>query len=89
MQLGNSLPAGPSSRLPTPHGLMTKGSAEDLAKEAEEYKKLRKAGKNGFVQQAKGKIKGAKDKLDELAGLKDQLAAKPAHMLLVSLTSTD
>ncbi|OLP94354.1 hypothetical protein AK812_SmicGene23619 [Symbiodinium microadriaticum] len=80
MQLGN-LPDGPSSsRLPTPAGLMTRGSAEDLAKEAEEYKKLRKAGKGGFAQQVKGKCKIGEGKLEELAGLKAQLAAKPAHM---------
>ena len=66
-----------------PYGLKTRGSAEDLAKEAEEYKKLRKAGKGGFANQVKNKAKAVNDKMQELISLKGQLDEKPAHMLLV------
>ena len=66
-----------------PHGLKTRGSAEDLAKEAEEYKKLRKAGKGGFANQVKNKAKAVSDKMEELDSLKAQLDKKPPHMLLV------
>ncbi|CAE7655769.1 unnamed protein product [Symbiodinium sp. CCMP2592] len=72
--------AASAACLPTPQGLMSRGSAEDLAAQAEEYKKLRKAGKGGFANQVKSKSKIANDKLEELAGLREQLAAKPAHM---------
>ena len=85
MQLGSgqSLAASSSQALPTPHGLRTRGSAEDLAKEAEEYKKLRKAGKGGFANQVKNKAKAVSDKMEELDSLKAQLDKKPPHMLLV------
>ena len=89
MQIGSNLPASSTPCLPTPHGLMSRGSAEDLATQAEEYKKLRKAGKGGFANPVKGKSKIVNDKLEELAGLRDQLAAKPAHMLLVSSSNQE
>ena len=59
---------------------MTRGSAEDLAKEAEEFKKLRRAGKGGFAAQVKNKTKAVNDKVEELNSLTAQLEEKPAHM---------
>ncbi|CAE7320625.1 unnamed protein product [Symbiodinium sp. CCMP2592] len=78
---GQSLAASAASQaLPRPSGLMSRGSAEDLAREAEEYKRLRKAGKGGWASTVKTKTKGVGDKMTELESLKGQLDEKPAHM---------
>ena len=62
-----------------PAGLRTLGSAEDLAKEAEELKKLRRS-KTGWAQVARSKTKALNDKLSDLDDLKEKLKEKPAHM---------
>ncbi|CAE7280797.1 unnamed protein product, partial [Symbiodinium sp. CCMP2456] len=48
--------------------------------EAEEYKKLRKAGKGGFANQVKNKTKLVNDKIEDLDAVQDVLQAKPPHM---------
>ncbi|CAE7480808.1 unnamed protein product, partial [Symbiodinium necroappetens] len=51
-----------------------------MAWEAEEYKKLRKAGKGGFANQVKNKTKLVNDKIEDLDAVQDVLQAKPPHM---------
>ena len=71
--------------LPQPAGLTSRGSAEDLEQTAEELKKLRKAGKSGVAKQVLAKVKVVSDKVKEIDGLQEQLAAKPEHMFLGNL----
>ncbi|CAE7768697.1 unnamed protein product, partial [Symbiodinium pilosum] len=71
---------GQRSVLPRPAGLTTRGSAEDLAKEEEELKKLRRSGKGGLAKQIQAKLKIVADKKKEIDGLKEQLAEKPNKM---------
>ena len=67
-----------------PAGLRSLGSAESLQKEAEELKKLRKAGKGGFASQVRSKTKQVEDKIKELDDIQSKLAEKPPHLLLGS-----
>lgn len=91
LRLGNGTSSGSvasgSVALPMPAGLRTLGSAEDLQKEAEELKWLRKS-KTGWAQVARNKGKALSDKVTELDDLLDKLKDKPPHMLLVSRCTT-
>ena len=74
------LPAGPSSSsgtaaVPKPSGLLSLGSAEDIAAKAAEIKEARKnkGAKNASTNAAKSKLKTVVEKLEDLDTLKESL----------------
>ena len=87
LRLGKVLPGSSNDRfhpqpaLPQPAGLKSLGSVEDLEQKAEELKNMRKAGK-GIAKQVLAKVKMVADKMTEMNGLQEQLAAKPEHLFL-------
>ena len=70
---------------PNQQALPVVGQQRNLEQTAEELKKLRKAGKSGVAKQVLAKVKVVSDKVKEIDGLQDQLAAKPEHMFLGNL----
>ena len=89
------LPSGPSSSsagvvrasstpaVPKPAGLLSLGSAEDIAAKAQELKEARKKGgsKTAVTNAAKAKIKLGAEKIEDIQGLKESLPGVPEDVL--------
>ena len=76
-------PGSRASAVPKPAGLMSLGSAEDLAAKAAAIKEARKAKatKQKGQEQAKNKLKVVGEKLEEIDAIKESLQTVPESIM--------